>query len=250
MIKKVILGLVEKMGYTVSKKSLTGITNDIKEQEFWDIYSLCKPYTMTSLERMYALYQGMKYILENNIAGDIVECGVYRGGSSMMVAKMLQNRKIINRQVFLYDTFEGMPAPSQNDLDFRGETASELLETDEKNLIRCYADLPDVKANMKLTEFPKSNIHYIKGKVEETIPSTMPKQIAVLRLDTDWYESTYHELVHLYPKLSVNGVLIIDDYGHWEGCRKAVDQYFSEQNISLLLNRIDYTGRIAVKTTN
>ncbi len=87
----------------------------------------------------------------------------------------------------------------------------------------------------------------IKGKVEETIPHDIPEKISILRLDTDWYESTYHELVHLYPRLVKGGVLIIDDYGHWQGARKAVDQYFQENNIPVLLNWIDYTGRVAVK---
>jgi O-methyltransferase len=100
---------------------------------------------------------------------------------------------------------------------------------------------------MGVTKYPPANIHYVKGKVEDTIPATLPSDgIALLRLDTDWYESTAHELKHLYPLLIVSGVLIIDDYGHWDGCKKAVDEYF--ENRPLLLNRIDYTGRIAVKS--
>jgi O-methyltransferase len=85
------------------------------------------------------------------------------------------------------------------------------------------------------------------GKVEDTFPKDTPDKIAILRLDTDWYESTRHELIHLYPKLSIGGVLIIDDYGHWEGARKAVDEYINDNTLRILLNRIDYTGRIAVK---
>jgi hypothetical protein len=86
----------------------------------------------------------------------------------------------------------------------------------------------------------------VKGKVEETIPGVVPAQIALLRLDTDWYESTYHELTHLYPLLSKNGVLIIDDYGYWEGCRKATDQFLKENHLDLLLQRLDSTGRLAL----
>jgi O-methyltransferase len=106
----------------------------------------------------------------------------------------------------------------------------------------------DVQTNMKQTNYPFSKIHFVQGKVEQTIPETIPSSIALLRLDTDWYESTYHELVHLFPKLVTGGVLIIDDYGHWQGARKAVDQYFAEQKTPILLNRIDYTGRIAIKS--
>ena len=78
-------------------------------------------------------------------------------------------------------------------------------------------------------------------------PAASPPSIALLRLDTDWYESTYHELVHLYPRLSVGGILIIDDYGYWQGARRAVDRYFAEQGTRVFLSRIDETGRLAVK---
>ena len=81
-------------------------------------------------------------------------------------------------------------------------------------------------------------INFVRGKVEDTIPKNMPEKIALLRLDTDWYESTYHELKYLFPLLSKNGVLIIDDYGHWKGAKKAVDQYFGENNIQIFLKKI------------
>jgi hypothetical protein len=104
-----------------------------------------------------------------------------------------------------------------------------------------------VKLNIESTNYPKNLVHFVKGKVEDTIPQTMPEKIAILRLDTDWYESTYHELKHLFPKLVKGGIIIIDDYGHWKGAREAVDQYFTENGIHILLNRIDYTGRIGIK---
>lgn len=233
------------MGYTIKKSDSYNITSDMKETEFWELYELCRPYTMTSIERMYALFNSVRYILDNKIDGDFVECGVWRGGSSMLIAKMLQNRKINNRKLYLYDTYEGMSDPVYHDYDYRGKQAAELLNTDDK--VKCYADINDVKTNISLTNLSHDQIILIKGKVEDTIPSNSPNLISLLRLDTDWYESTYHELKHLYPILNHNGVLIIDDYGHWEGCRKAVTQYFNENNISHLFNRIDYTGRITIK---
>jgi hypothetical protein len=111
----------------------------------------------------------------------------------------------------------------------------------------CYSPLDEVKANMRSTQYPEAKVHFVQGPVEKTIPGTLPDEIAVLRLDTDWYESTYHELTHLYPRLAKHGVLIIDDYGEWEGARRAVDQYFSEQKIKPLLTRVDPTGRLAIK---
>jgi O-methyltransferase len=220
----------------------------IQDADFLEIFKQCKPYTMTSIERMYALYNAVKYVVHNNIEGDFVECGVWRGGSSMMIALTLYKLAVNNRKIYLYDTFEGMSNPTENDVDFRGGNAENLMKQNTENKetsVWCLADLDDVRNNMTLTKYPLTNIEFVKGKVEDTIPQVISDKIALLRLDTDWYESTAHELKYLYPNLSVKGVLIIDDYGHWEGCRKAVDEYFKGN--SLLLNRIDYTGRIAIK---
>jgi O-methyltransferase len=100
---------------------------------------------------------------------------------------------------------------------------------------------------MLSTGYPEENLIFVKGKVENTIPGVTPDRICLLRLDTDWYESTYHELNYLFPRLSVNGVIIIDDYGHWQGAREAVDKYFQAKNVKILLNRIDYSGRVGIK---
>ena len=238
--------LLKPLGLQISK--IQQDEDFIQDAVFLKIFQQCKPYTMTSIERMYALYNAVKYIVENNIEGDFVECGVWRGGSSMMIALTLNSLQVKNRQIFLYDTFEGMSEPTENDVDFRGGNADSLLKQnvqDKQNSMWCLADLQDVQNNMKLTNYPIQYIKFVQGKVEDTIPQTISENIALLRLDTDWYESTAHELKYLYPKLLTKGVLIIDDYGHWEGCRKAVDEYFATDKI--LLNRIDYTGRIAIK---
>ncbi|WP_353722476.1 TylF/MycF/NovP-related O-methyltransferase [Dyadobacter sp. 676] len=228
------------------------IVKDVKfidDDLFLGIYETCKPFTMTSVERMYALYNAVKYVVQNKIHGSFVECGVWRGGSSMLTALTLLHLGESQRKLFLYDTYEGMPAPTRNDVTFRGEKADQLLEKSRDNKetsVWCLADIADVRRNMGLTEYPSENIYCIKGKVEDTIPANLPTDgIALLRLDTDWYESTHHELIHLYPILADSGVLIIDDYGHWAGCKKAVDEYFV--NKPILLNRIDYTGRIGIK---
>jgi O-methyltransferase len=166
----------------------------------------------------------------------------------MAVARTLLNKGAV-RTLHLFDTFEGMPPPTDVDKNIRGEQAAQALANEDKNtsFTWAYSPLDAVEANLRQTDYDQSRLKFVKGKVEDTIPAHAPEQIALLRLDTDWYESTYHELVHLYPRLSVGGVLIIDDYGHWEGARRAVDQYFAEKKLKFLLNRIDYTGRIGVK---
>jgi hypothetical protein len=227
------------------------VISDIQEKDFWDVYNFCKPYTMTSIERMYALYKAVLYVLDNNIEGDFVECGVWRGGSSMLIAKLLKDKQIKNKKLFMFDTFEGMSEPTQHDVDYHGEDAGRLLKISEKDdpqSIWCYSDFNEVNNNMLKTGLPPDQFTMIKGKVEDTIPQNMNiSKIALLRLDTDFYESTKHELIHLYPLLSESGVIIIDDYGHWQGCRKAVDEFFEKNQINILLNRIDNTGRIGIK---
>ena len=154
------------------------------------------------------------------------------------------------RRLWLYDTFEGMPAPGTADVGVRGEDAAKEWQRNQRGDINewCYAPIEEVRANMLATGLAADRLELVRGLVEETIPARVPDKIALLRLDTDWYESTRHELVHLFPRLSPGGVLIIDDYGHWEGVRKAVDDYLSEHGVRLLLHRIDYAGRIAINT--
>lgn len=246
MIIKSLNSLFNKFGYKLLK-------NNEKEEyaEFYDLYLECKPFTMTSIERMYALYKGVEYIVKNNIPGDFVECGVWKGGSSMLIAKTLLKFGVSDRQIWMYDTYEGMSEPGEEDKDILGINAKELLNNASKEVsesVWCYSGLEEVRTNLTTTKYPINHINFIKGKVEDTIPDTIPKKnISLLRLDTDWYESTKHELTSLFPLLVKSGVLIIDDYGHWVGAKKAVDEYMEENKISIFLNKVDYSARSAIK---
>jgi len=209
-----------------------------------------KPFTMTSYERVFSLCKAVEYLVTNSIEGSIVECGVWKGGSMMAAASVLLRLGVCDRELCLFDTFEGMPTPGRDDVSFRGVSASDLMERAADNpaaWIWARSNQDEVKQNLLSTGYPKNRINLVKGRVEETVPAFAPGHIALLRLDTDWYESTRHEMEHLFPRLAVGGVLIVDDYGHWKGARKAVDEYVATHNVPLLLNRIDYTGRIAVK---
>lgn len=214
------------------------------------IIDTVRPYTMTPPERIYALIEAVGYLVRQSIPGAFVECGVWRGGSMMTAALALNELTCSDRDLYLFDTFEGMPRPESVDVDYNGNPAMATFavqQTGEDTSLSCFADLPDVRANMTKTRYDSQRICFIKGKVEETIPAQAPEKIAMLRLDTDWYASTRHELEHLYPRLSIGGVLIIDDYGHWQGARKATDEYLAAHGSYLLLSRIDHSARIAVK---
>ena len=162
---------------------------------------------------------------------------------------------VTTRDVWLFDTFEGMTEPTEHDVSSLDPPALETWRQAESRDERPWSGMfssdvfneDDVREAVQSTGYPADRIHFVRGRVEDTLPGRMPETLALLRLDTDWYESTRHELTHLYPRLADAGVLIIDDYGHWQGAQQAVDEYFSTVAQPLLLNRIDYTGRIAVK---
>jgi O-methyltransferase len=220
------------------------------DSEFAAAYACARDCTMTSPERMYALWKGVHHVLDRGVPGAFVECGVWRGGSSMLMAHALLERGDAGRDLWLYDTFEGMPPPGDADVDFTGRPAAEQLPSsrdDRDDVILAYATLDEVQANMRRVGYASERVRYVRGPVEETIPAQAPESIAVLRLDTDWEVSTRHELEHLWPRLSAGGLLVIDDYGHWAGARRAVDGYFANRDDAPLLVRVDYTGRVGVK---
>ena len=245
--------IINRFGYKIKVERLNFPYDIFGDKEFMDLYNTCKDYTMTSPERMYSLYNSMKYIIDNKIEGDLVECGVWKGGSSMLMALMLKKYGITNKKIHLYDTFEGMSEPSSIDKTIKGVNASTLLEKEKKeneNSFWCYSPIEEVKNTLFSTGYPQENLIFVKGKVEDTLRVHVPGKISVLRLDTDWYESTKIELQILYPLLSEKGVLIIDDFGYWEGAQKAVIEYFTQNDNHQFLHRIDYTGRLIIKTHN
>ena len=200
-------------------------------------------HTLTGPHRLNALVDATRHAARG--PGAFVECGVWRGGSMMAVALTLLEVGVRDRDLYLFDTFTGMTAPTPEDEDsaYDGYSLHKRFRRKEN-----WIGVPraQVEAAMRATGYPAERIHLVEGRVEDTLPGRAPEEIALLRLDTDWYASTRHELVHLYPRLRAGGVLILDDYGHYGGARRAVDEYFGDGGP--LLQRIDYTGRLAIKT--
>ena len=212
---------------------------------------------MTGALRLEATVEAARYCVARDVPGAFVECGVWRGGSLLAIVLTLQELDVADRDVYGFDTFEGMTEPTEHDVP-RGDGGTGALE--EWRAARARGerpwsglfgadvfDLESVRRTVAGSGYPAERIHLVEGEVEQTLPDAAPGSIALLRLDTDWYRSTRHELEHLYPRLAEGGVLIVDDYGHWQGARQAVDEYFGSQAEPLLLNRIDYTARIAIK---
>ncbi len=248
-VNKVVRGgsnsLLSRFGYQLIRDPFAGLP-----PAHHRIFESVKSRTMTGPYRIYSLISAVEYIEKNGIAGAIVECGVWRGGSMMAAAMTLRQHGDTSRELYLYDTFAGMTEPSELDVGFDGisaRTAFEKMGGSENGSGWCFATLEDVEAGMATTNYPASKMVFVKGKVQDTIPQTLPSSIAILRLDTDWYDSTLHELRHLYPLLQPGGILIIDDYGHWQGSRKAVDEYLAEYEIPIYLHQVDFAARLGVK---
>ena len=213
------------------------------------VCSRVKPYTLTSPERIAGLVEAVRYVVRADVPGALVECGVWRGGSALTVLLTLLDEGVTDRDVWLYDTFEAMPPPGDRDVDMFGTPAAVGFKSyAEDGPPPGFEWLPfdQVRGNLLATGYPEERIHFVKGLVEATIPSQAPDAIALLRLDTDWYESTLHEFEHLFPRVPEGGVLLVDDYGHWMGAKQATDEYLAKSGLALFLQRVDYTARMAV----
>lgn len=249
LVKSALRRLLAQTGWTLQRAGAhdAALLVDLSEADR-ALDARVRPYTLTSPERRASLLGAVDHLVRHRIPGDIVECGVWRGGSMMAVALALMARGDTTRHLYLYDTFEGMSEPTDEDRSHSGESAQAQLDrTPAGEGVWCEASLEDVQANLWSTGYPRERIHFVRGKVEDTVPATVPERIALLRLDTDWYSSTRHELEHLYPRLQPHGVMIIDDYGHWQGARQAVDEYFADAPPGVYLHRVDYTARLMVK---
>lgn len=250
MIKQLVNRLLKPAGYViVNANSFYPETPVEATKEELLLLNEADKYSMTGKVRIWALLNALKYAASNNIEGDCVECGVWRGGNLILMRKYLD--KIgSSRKVYGYDTFEGMSEPTEVDVDLYGNKASEKMKGQAKHEklsnIHAFAGFDSVSRNLNQVNAHQGVI-LVKGKVEDSllVEENIPDKISILRLDTDWYESTKIELERLYPKLSTGGVLIIDDYGHYKGAKKAVDEYFLGQNV--WFHYVDYTCRLLIK---
>lgn len=204
-----------------------------------EIISFVRPYTSVSTERILQVLNSVNYIIENNIPGDFAEIGVWKGGLIMAMAKrLLQLGK--NRTIHVYDTFDGMTEAGQYDIDCSGNLAVDIFDK-----VLCRSSYEETVANINIVNYP--NIVYHVGDIRNVDVKTIPN-LALLRLDTDWYDLTKFELIHFEPKVVESGIIIIDDYGHWAGCKKAVDEFLQVSPQQIF--RSDYTGIHWIKTNN
>lgn len=227
-----------------------GLKADIPELNAADEAMLARVRSLSMTDRVaqWEFIRAIRNVVARGVPGDIAECGVWRGGN-LALAGMLRDDLGFARQIWAYDTFAGMTKPAPVDRKALSDTdpgaVHAALDRGSHNEW-CYASIEQVVANF--STLASGELRTVQGPVEETLrhPDNLPEQIAVLRLDTDFYDSTKAELEALFPRLSPGGVLIIDDYGEWEGCRKAVDEYFAGKPV--WLQRVTHTVRMMIKS--
>ncbi len=198
-----------------------------------------------SLPNQWSIIQALKYIKNNKVDGDIVETGVFHGGGLIFLNEIMKNIGL-KKKIWGYDTFTGVP-----EIDFKNDeliSGQKIKKESEKDKL-IYRNVNQVKKILLKKSFSSQNLpNLIIGDTRKTLKQkkNLPKKISFIRLDTDFYESTLNELNTLYPRLVKNGILLIDDYGHHKGCKKAVDKFF-RNNKKILMHRVDYTVRMIIK---
>ena len=244
-IKKIILKLLDYFDLQLINKNQKIVElsqNDIK------LIDLISKYSMTPKIRIYNLIQALRHLEHNEVQGDYVECGVWKGGNLILFKKFLEKNNLISKKIYAYDTFEGMTTPSSYDYNLSTkESAENILKGDKDRKTNNWGicSLEDVKSNILKTVGNLDSIEFVKGPVEETLNNKIPNKISLLRLDTDWYSSTKKELEVLYDNVTPGGIIIIDDYGHWSGTKKAVDEFFLNKYV--WMHYVDYACRLIIK---
>jgi hypothetical protein len=256
LIGKIVFKICKKLlsifGFVINLGANSSLYPELNPDEMNFLRSVFnKHLTMTSFESLCTLAITCKHISKSNISGSFVEAGVWRGGSSIVAKKFLKGE----REFFLYDTFAGMTEPSIHDFRVGGSNYSSSLEKwksgqAENHNDWVFASLEEVQKNFDGFGLLDDSIVFHKGDVREALNEMqLPWEIVLLRLDTDFYDSTLIELQTLYPKLAKGGILILDDYGHWDGARLAVDEFFSAQTNAtpLMIPIAGGGGRLIIK---
>ncbi len=243
---------LSRFGYELRRRDVSSAETEwgLSDADRMIVRTACR-FSMAGHRRMSALVAAVDHCVRENIAGDFVECGVWRGGSALAIALKLEQLGATDRNLWLFDTFAGMTAPGSSDVEAStGRTARELMnvtQVGDGNNVWAYATIDDVRDTMSLANFPDERVRYVVGDVSKTLLANVPEAISLLRLDTDFYASTKIELEVLYPRVADRGLVIVDDYGHWFGARTASDEFFEQLRVRPLMIPLDYSGRMVVK---
>jgi O-methyltransferase len=193
-------------------------------------YRTVMPYTMLGIERLRTLRRFAEQIDQEGIPGDVVECGTCNGGSAAIMAQVAATSSLA-RHIYLFDSFEGLPPAGDKD-GARAQGYTGL----------CRGAMDRVRAVLQALQVPLERVTLVKGWFDQTVPSSEVGRIALLHLDTDWYESLHVCLENLYDRVEPGGFVVLDDYGYWEGCRRAWHDFAESRALNVTLTPIDHTA--------
>jgi hypothetical protein len=208
--------------------------------EFQELYFGVRHFTMLSRERLYDVFLSCRYLAEAKVVGDIVEVGCWGGGTLALALSATQNDEVY-RTVWGYDTFEGHPEPSADELDVWGNSQLEKFQVmRRKGEGWASKSLDEVLSNIEqVSRTEISRLRLVKGKAEESIQRQHPESVAILRIDVDWYEPSLAAWQQLYPRVPSGGIVIVDDYGHHSGSKKAFLEFFGSRHPKF--THVDYS---------
>jgi len=259
-MKQILRSLFSSLGYQVTRLEPTqmGPQGYDLEEEARQSINVVREHTMVPYQRLVTLYQQAVFCERNDIEGSFVECGTWRGGAVGLMALANLRYGAARRHIHLFDSFEGIPEPDElvdgeEALKFAhavgGGVNGKLIP-----LRNQYASVGTLEANRQFLErqlkYDPRYLHYHKGWFQDTVPKDAPEcgEIAILRLDGDWYASTHICLETLYDQVVSGGFIIHDDYGYYDGCRKAVDEFVERRNLNIYFHHIDPAGRYWIKS--
>jgi len=230
LLKTIALGLAKRCNWEIQRRIPFDPEKRASGRD-WPGFG----YTMVGLKRLDNIQACVQSVLDNNVLGDFLEAGVWRGGATIFMRAILRIRGVNNRNVWLADSFEGMPTPDT-------EECSADKGYDLSSCEYLAATLDDVKANFERFGLLDQQVKFLKGWFRDTLPNAPVEKLAVLRIDADLYESTMEALSSLYVRVSKRGYVIIDDYHSWPPCRQAVDDFRIKLSVSSALEEIDGRG--------
>lgn len=204
------------------------LTNSLRQKV---IANIVQPFTLVGPERIRNLYRLARRIETERISGDVVECGVFNGGTAAVLAHFATHSRL-RRTVWLFDSFEGMPQTTEEDGEAAQAYTGEVV-----------GNVKNVLQVLKMVDADLARVRIVEGWFHDTFATVNIERIALLNIDADWYESVKLCLETFYDKVVVGGYILIDDYGHWAGCQRAVDQFFATRQVPCKLHKVDYTAR-------
>lgn len=227
MVKRAAVRFLRKRNLSLVKRF--PYRDELRQQGLdWPMFG----YSMIGRKRLDNIQRCVERVIADEVPGDLMETGVWRGGATMLMRAVLKRHNVIDRVVWCADSFEGLPVPNATD-----KAIAQNVDFSDREYLAVSKE--QVAANFERLGLLDAQVKFLKGWFKDTLPTAPIERLAILRLDGDLYESTLDALTHMYPKLSPGGFVLIDDYNSWAGCKQAVTEYREKNGIDAKIEIVD-----------